>query len=88
MSDPATSDRRFTDRSWRKGEAGAQETSADSLPDLSANVYTRTDEELSQLGEDLEIERVRRAERIKLTLAEPAQARIRVEAVMPLDDEL
>ena len=53
MSDPATSDRRFTDRSWRKGETGAQESSVDSLPDLSANVYTRTDEELSQLGEEM-----------------------------------
>ena len=88
MAEAQNSDRRFIDRTQRKGEGGAEASGGESLPDLSDNVYTRTPEELTQLAEDLEIERVRRAERIKLTLAEPAQARIRVEAVMPLDDEL
>lgn len=86
MANESNLDRRFTDRTERKG--GAANISVSSLPDLAESVYTRSDDELKQLAEDLETERVRRAERIKLTLAQPAKARVRVEAVMPLDDEL
>lgn len=86
MASQSTLDRRRADRITRKGEAA--DVSVSSLPDLAENVLTRTDEEKKQFAEELEIERVKRAERIKLTLAEPAKARVRVEAVMPLDDEL
>lgn len=88
MSNPENSDRRFIDRIVRKGEGQAATGAEESLPDLSANVHARTGEELAELAEALEVERVRRAERIKISLAEPAKARVRVEAVMPLDDEL
>ena len=87
MSSQSSPDRRFNDRSERKGEAGGA-SDASSLPDLAANVYKHGEDELKQLAEELETERVNRAERIKLTLAQPAKARVRVEAVMPLDDEL
>ena len=86
MASQPTLDRRRADRIKRKGEAA--DVTASSLPDLAENVFTRTDDETKQFAEELEIERVKRAERIKLTLAEPAKARVRVEAVMPLDDEL
>ena len=88
MSSQEIQDRRLGDRTDRKGQVSEAASSDAALPDLSDRVYARSEDELKQLAEDLETERVQRAERIKLTLAEPAKARVRVEAVMPLDDEL
>ena len=58
------------------------------LPDSAGDGETPSDEDVAALGEELEVEKRARDERIVHAINNPAPVARRIEAEAPLDDEL
>ena len=68
-------DKRFLARKLRQGQASQREVedAQKNLPDLADNVQCLEPEALERLAEELESERIARAERIERALSAPAE---------------